>query len=74
MYQQYSAAVDNVIGIHQVTADWTSTLVYNNTIASSPSGTISGTVLDYQAINGIDEYTWDITDLVIDWYDGSKVN
>ena len=74
LYQANSGSAH--IGIHRVTADWTSTLVYNNTVdTTAPKGTIDSEVLDYQETNtGGQPYSWNITELVRGWYDGSYEN
>ena len=68
--------VINYLGIHRVTADWTSTLVYNNTVSSSsPKGTIETEFLDHQETGtGSTWYTWNITELGKNWYDGTYAN
>ena len=68
----------NYVGVYQVTTNWDSTLTWNKTLASPPQGSFSSELLDYNCINGMssngNRYTWDITKLVRDWYDGDAVN
>ena len=73
-----SSTSGNYVGVYQVTTNWDSTLTWNKTTASSPQGSVSSTLLDYNCINGTSSngkrYTWDITKLVRDWYDGDAAN
>lgn len=73
-----SSTSGNYVGVYQVTADWDSTLTWNKTIASTPQGTLSSELLDYNCINGTSatdyRYSWNITELVRDWYAGEAEN
>lgn len=65
----------NYVGAYQVLSDWDSTLTWNKTIAIDPEGSLSGELLDYNCINSesgsIEKFTWNITELAREWYDGT---
>lgn len=66
----------NYIGVYQAITDWDSTLTWDKTIADSPEGKLSTTLLDYNCINSDNadddnRFYWDITSLVRSWYSGT---
>ena len=64
----------NYVGAHRVSSGWDSTLVYNDTVGSSPKGDIYSTPIDYSHVSSGKNGVWDITDLVRSWADGSVPN
>ncbi len=71
-----TSTAGNYIGVYQVLTDWDSTLTWNKTIADSPKGEMSTTLLDYNCINSDNaddnkRFYWDITSLVRSWYSGT---
>ena len=64
----------NYVGAHRVSSGWDSTLVYNDTVGSSPKGDIYSTPIDYSHVSAGKNGVWDITDLVRSWADGSVPN
>ena len=67
----------NYVGVYQVTTDWDETLTWNKTIAATPQGALSSELLDYNCIDSEAEvlrYSWNITELVRDWYSGEAEN
>ncbi len=62
------------VGIHNVISDWSAGLTYSQTIATTHHGKIDDNVIDYQKIETTGEYTWNITDLVRNWYSGTTAN
>lgn len=65
----------NYVGAYQVLSAWDSTLTWNKTIAMDPEGSLSSELLDYNCINSesgsIEKFTWNITELAREWYDGT---
>ena len=63
------------VGAYQVMTDWDATISWDDLATSGEQSTI---LLDYKKIlssNGSDYwYSWDITSLVHEWYDGSSPN
>ena len=68
----------NYVGVYQVITDWDETLTWNKTISSSPQGQLSTTLLDFNCINDYNSdtltYSWNITELVREWYSGESPN
>lgn len=54
----------NYVGAHRVSFGWDGTLVYNDTVGSSPKGDIYSTPIDYSHVSAGKNGVWDITDLV----------
>ena len=63
------------ISARKVTTSWDETITYNDTVSSAPSGSISDEILDFCLIeNGDEHVSFDITELVREWYDGYSSN
>lgn len=68
-YQDYSSSPLVTYNIHNVTSGWSESDICWNNQASLDAGACSA-----QTIGNIGWYTWDITNLVSAWYNGSVPN
>ncbi|AGB41138.1 RHS repeat-associated core domain protein [Halobacteroides halobius DSM 5150] len=69
VYQTYDSMTNHSIDLYRVTSDWTDSVTWNTqpTIAANPESTVTD--------NSYNQYwQWDITDLMIDWYNSEQAN
>ena len=64
-------ASGSYVGVYGVTKDWDTSLTWSK-YSTYGSGTLESVATDYCIVNGVGEYTFDITKIAKRWYEGDE--